>query len=260
MSDLMELVDACETMPPVTKKADVSSLFTKAQELESLGLVKAAQEILAVAQKELRPNLVAGFIRITTSDIEKYLEKKVEKYDKKQNKAENAFAETSRVLSAIGGIVGLSGLMGNAGNAYWVNRSTVAPHSASLGVEGARHQVLESYMDAIRRMNPAQYYGLTDQWAGSISRRTCDYYSSEEGKIGQFVWEESDVKEYTGIPPQKVLDRLKQVREMKIFDYFTIASVKGIKDPIVLGRFNDDNDNRYFVDQWGDDVKIEELM
>lgn len=248
MNDLMELVNGCRVMPDVETKTDVSNLLTKAQELESLGLMKAAKEVLAKAQREQRPSLVAGFICVTTSDIEMFLEKKVREYDKKHKKIE-ARDVAERLTSGIG-LSGFGGLVGFLGR-----YNTVAAGTQQSGIGS----IDDAYMRAL--IGGTYFLPTSDVWrANKISRKTCDYLSNKDGAIGQFVWDEVEVKDYTGIPPQKVLDRLKQVGEMKIFDYFTIASMKEVKDPIIFGRFEDDNDNRYFVDQWGDDVKIEDLM
>lgn len=286
-SDLMELVRECETVGLPRAEVDTSALHSKAQELESLGLISAAKQVLAKAEKEDRHRKVAGFIRIQTSDIEKFLDKKVEEYnkahapkasDKKQSRWEREFLslpasgamdQYSRYLEQPQ-IAQAQALRESLYNARSQMLIVDDPETGGRGdAEAVARRQAEWYQSIDDSLIRPSYHATVrisrDQGGdiflsspNGISRRTCDYLNG--GEIGQFVWEEKEIKDYAGIPPQKVLDRIRQVKELGVFEYFTVASVKGIKDPLVLGRFKDDNDNRYFIDQWGDDVKIEELM
>lgn len=67
---------------------------------------------------------------------------------------------------------------------------------------------------------------------------------------------------YEEIPPAHVLDALEKATELGCFDYFEIAKIqwiKEIKDPIVFGRIEGCPD-RFFISQWDDDVKIDDLL
>ena len=92
-----------------------------------------------------------------------------------------------------------------------------------------------------------------------ISRNTCDFFSSEEGKIGQFSWREVPLSEYRTLPPQDVLETLKIHQDRKVFDYFAIASVEQIKDPLLLGHVIGSSD-RWFIKQWGEDIALEDVL
>ena len=90
----------------------------------------------------------------------------------------------------------------------------------------------------------------------------------EQGKKGVDLYHNYDklsfipVGEYSEVPPTEVLDKMEQAQELKCFDTFEIAkieSVKEYKDPIVFGRINGCPD-RFFVAQWDDDVKIEDIL
>lgn len=72
-------------------------------------------------------------------------------------------------------------------------------------------------------------------------------------------WEESALKDYTGIPPQHVLDALKLAKDRSCFDAFTIATVRKVKDPLLLGNINGCPD-RFFIAQWGDDVCLDDVL
>lgn len=305
-NDLMELVAVCETIPKPKKQIDVSTLFQKSEELKSLGMVSAATEILKRAEKESRPQRLAGFINVTTKDIEKFLDKKVEEYNKKHQKKEKKksnmwtdewvattewltitqarerFPEPSLSYTTVRR-EDVERWYSSKRHRIDVYRGTREYDAQRSALENEYRRRMESFnfyrTDTIRtlqqdsmleQMRIVQQEAMISgigigvmsngvQSSNTLSKRTCDYMGGE-GTIGQYIWTENKLGEYPGIPPKKVLDRIKQILDMKIFDYLSIASVKGIKDPLVLGRFNDDNDNRYFIDQWGDDVKIEELM
>ena len=67
---------------------------------------------------------------------------------------------------------------------------------------------------------------------------------------------------YSEVPPVDVLDKVEQAIEKGCFDTFEIAKiqdVKEVKDPIVFGRINGCTD-RFFIAQWDDDVKIEDIL
>lgn len=70
------------------------------------------------------------------------------------------------------------------------------------------------------------------------------------------------VAQYRNVPPADVLQKLREAKTLACFDTFeiaTIESVKVIPDPILFGRINGSG-NRYFIAQWDDDVKIEDIL
>jgi len=70
------------------------------------------------------------------------------------------------------------------------------------------------------------------------------------------------IDKYQQIPPVHVLNALSIARKMDLFDRFEIGKIdwiKEIKDPIVFGRI-DGCEDRFFISQWDDDVKIEDLL
>lgn len=67
---------------------------------------------------------------------------------------------------------------------------------------------------------------------------------------------------YHKIPPQDVLNRLESAMDDAVFDRFEIATIQWIKeiiDPILFGRI-DGCPDRFFIAQWDDDVKIEDIV
>jgi hypothetical protein len=73
------------------------------------------------------------------------------------------------------------------------------------------------------------------------------------------VWTEALLQDYPTIPPAEVLKALRKHQERKVFDYFTIASVKGVPDPLLLGRVIGSKD-RWFIKQWGEDIHVEDVI
>jgi hypothetical protein len=67
---------------------------------------------------------------------------------------------------------------------------------------------------------------------------------------------------YGEIPPQFVLDKMKDAAADNVFDSFEIAKIDWkveIKDPILFGRIEGCTD-RFFIAQWDDDVSIEDII
>jgi hypothetical protein len=64
---------------------------------------------------------------------------------------------------------------------------------------------------------------------------------------------------YGEIPPVAALEALEKARELKCFDRFEVATIAEVPDPIIFGCINR-SDNKYFVTQWDDDVKIEDIL
>jgi hypothetical protein len=68
------------------------------------------------------------------------------------------------------------------------------------------------------------------------------------------------IKDYERIPPDDVLAELKAAQAKECFDTFHIAYIRKVKDPILFGKINDFPNLFFFVAQWGDDVKIEDII
>lgn len=67
------------------------------------------------------------------------------------------------------------------------------------------------------------------------------------------------VEQYPDVPPVHVLDSLDLAQSRRCFDAFEIAHIIDVKDPILFGRINGCPD-RFFIGQWDDDVKIEDIL
>lgn len=68
------------------------------------------------------------------------------------------------------------------------------------------------------------------------------------------------LEDYTKIPPEHVLVKLEEAIERKCFDRFEVAHITEVKkDPLLLGIIEGVGD-KYFIEQWDDDVKITDLL
>jgi hypothetical protein len=97
----------------------------------------------------------------------------------------------------------------------------------------------------------------TDVWGESFIAKTV--HATADNRLGMIVWEEIPLASYDRVPPVEVLDKIEEHHRRGLFDYMTIASVKGLPDPIVSGRFIDD-DRRFFIAQYDTDVSIDDLI
>jgi hypothetical protein len=67
------------------------------------------------------------------------------------------------------------------------------------------------------------------------------------------------IEHYPNVPPQSVLSSLETAQNRKCFDYFEIASIRNVKDPILFGGIHGCSD-RFYIDQWDTDVSIDDLL
>lgn len=64
---------------------------------------------------------------------------------------------------------------------------------------------------------------------------------------------------YEAVPPEGVLTKLEEAQDRQCFDAFEIAAIKNVKDPLLFGRVKG-SPNYFFIDQWDDDVSIDQLL
>lgn len=69
----------------------------------------------------------------------------------------------------------------------------------------------------------------------------------------------TSIERYENTPPEHVLVSLGEAVAMKCFDSFEVASIRRVKDPILFGRIDECSD-RFFIDQWDEDVRIEDIL
>lgn len=70
------------------------------------------------------------------------------------------------------------------------------------------------------------------------------------------------IGQYGEVPPAAALEALREAKKRNCFDRFEVAKIESvtvIPDPILFGCI-DGCDNKYFIAQWDDDVKIEDIL
>lgn len=105
---------------------------------------------------------------------------------------------------------------------------------------------------------------IFDRFNKALKERTM----KREGKKGVDLYENYDklvfvpVAKYAAAPPTDVLEKMQTAVKVGCFDRFEIGKVESVreyKDPIVFGVI-EGCDDRFFVGQWDDDVKIEDIL
>lgn len=72
----------------------------------------------------------------------------------------------------------------------------------------------------------------------------------------------TSIEHYLEVPPEYVFDAMIQAVEKNCFDGFEVASIVSIvkvPDPILFGVITGCTD-KFFIAQWNDDVKIEDIL
>lgn len=104
-----------------------------------------------------------------------------------------------------------------------------------------------------------------------VKQEKIDEFNAElrkktEGKDGRSYHYDALVftrlEHFNAIPPTDVLDLLETAKGRNCFDYFEVAKIERVvktPDPILFGCIDGCKD-RFFVGQWDNDVKIEDLL
>lgn len=256
MQDLMELVNGCkkavaEKTEKVPEAKETHSILSK------LGFVSLAERINDRIQPILKRAEIAagGYIEITPKKIQDFLERKANDYDeaklKKQKKKENPYSAAAHNLA-------LSALNNYMQHSFYNTTGTFnsIAERQQMPLSGATQTWPPSPVEA----SSASYYRQQETAQEVLIARTCDYSSSDPEAIGKFAWAETPVERYTeGVPPKEILKTLEKEMDKKVFDYYTIASVNAVRDPLLLGRIKGSQD-RWFLGQWGDDVSLDDVI
>lgn len=100
---------------------------------------------------------------------------------------------------------------------------------------------------------------LIDEFNYKLKQKTLG--SSKADPLDQTYQELAfcNIADYEGTPPAEVLDALEIAQGRKCFDSYEIGYIRNVKDPLLFGRINRCGD-RFFIAQWDDDVKIEDIL
>lgn len=70
------------------------------------------------------------------------------------------------------------------------------------------------------------------------------------------------LEKYSKVPPDDVLESLEKAKEVGCFDSYEVGVLESVEvrpDPLLLGRVKG-SDFRFFISQWDNDVKIEDIL
>ncbi len=240
------------------KSDKVKGAKDRMKTLQYLGFNRAAQGIKQRVDPIVKKAQISalGFIEIKPEKIKEFLERKAAEYNTARGKEKKNLGQASsetrfqQIANTYGELAGALIARGQAANTTantWWNKSTTASTSATA-------TSLFGLYDELVGMQPA--VSPSDERIHAI---TVDLSSTAPGTIGRFEWLEEKVEEYAGIPPQNVLEKFADVKRKNAFDYYTVASVNSIPDPLLLGRIFNSN-SRYFIAQWGKDVCLDDVI
>ena len=220
---LMELVKACKNESATYGRE--STATEKINELRDLGFTSIASEMSSKVHTRAKLARASEhcYLAITDEKIEGYLKRKVEVYNETHPKEEVESPQQ-------GGITFTT----SPDESYWMI-PTLTWSSGSLAIAQTR-------------------------LATPFTEQTNDYNSTKKGTIGKFAWSETLIEDYKGVPPSGVLQTLKKHKSRNIFDKFTVAEVNSVVDPLLLGRIKGVHGKRFFIAQWGDDIKLDDII
>jgi hypothetical protein len=72
------------------------------------------------------------------------------------------------------------------------------------------------------------------------------------------------IGQYKQVPPREALEKVRAAKALGCFDSFEVMTIETVEqqripDPIIFGRITGCS-NRYYICQWDDDVKIEQIL
>ena len=241
METLMKLVGDAECLEETPEPKPNES---RIKLLADLGFNAAKENLSLRFNKKHQLAQIAKYkyLVITPAKIEAFLQNKVDEYNELHSQPKdkkNTFTTTY------------------ANNALFYDSYASLFNAAGFGVVG--QQQIESMYNQQLLARGLSNVSTNSPKRRAITKQTIDYNSSNPDTIGKFCWTETPVENYEGLPPDNVLETFKKHKERKIFDYYTVAEVEHVHDPLLLGRLHN-NDNCYFIAQWGDDVKLDDVI
>lgn len=69
-----------------------------------------------------------------------------------------------------------------------------------------------------------------------------------------------DLAEFEKPIPKSVTKKVNAAKELQVFDSFRVFWIREVKDPIIFGIVNEEPDKYFFVDEWDDDISVEDLL
>lgn len=261
-NNLMELVNDCEAFKYASYDKELEHLI-KVEEVRELGFTRLADNMQREITLKAKLAKIAEFkyLTITEEKINKFLQNKAEAYNKKHPKK-----KSDNHSMGFGGMYGppippqFYRQMAQSQN-YISSRNTLSISDdiqygiAQLGNSNISQQMYLSPGNHVYLNQPQIFVPPTERFSAD----TNDRMETALDTIGRFEWTETPIDQYATLPPEDALKSLEINKSRQVFDYFTIASVNAVKDPLLLGRIVGKKE-RWFLAQWGEDVKIDDVV
>lgn len=129
--------------------------------------------------------------------------------------------------------------------------ATRAMKENMIGLAGYKKIPKKAFMDASKR--------LTEKTAGSLTLQITPIaeYKGQHITVNGISGRVEDIE--LSMPPADVLGKLATAQKENLFDEYAIIHVAKVHDPILVGKVKGVED-LYFIAEWGDDVKLADLV
>lgn len=135
-----------------------------------------------------------------------------------------------------------------------------------LGFTAAANSVKQK-RELARKMRIAfeHFRVVTPEHIKDFNEKLYTTSKSKAGQFGSYSYQRltfTPISQYGEVPPAPALEALRAAKELKCFDSFEVAKIESVTvvpDPILFGCITG-CDKKYFVAQWDDDVKIEDIL
>ena len=127
-------------------------------------------------------------------------------------------------------------------------------HLAYQNFDFVRREAVDSFNKKLKEKTTTVYDPQTGK-----TRKKIDPKQMNQVVFDQLVF--CVLSAYKSVPPLNVLQEVKRVADMNVFNTFSVASIKSvveIVDPIVFGHIDGCSD-LFFVTQWDEDIKFDQL-
>lgn len=256
MSDLSELLQDC--VPLAEAKRPNWEFLAKARELEELGFERLGKDLRdrVLKAEKLGSIKAEGYLCVTNDKINAFLRRKAQEYN------ESVVKKYGKKREA--GIEEIQKAMNTRGDMAWRQYSQSITIDSSENERSnlwfsSENEGSNPWSSSATPLSNFTFGSSTFGMSSDLVALTHDFLSPSKERIAGFMWQERRIDEYEGLPPAHALTALKTAKAKEIFDYFTIASVSHVKDPLLLGRINGSED-RFFLAQWGDDVALDDVI
>ncbi len=153
-----------------------------------------------------------------------------------------------------------------------MNTITIAPNETELQESGftaaAEQLTKEKALAQKLRIAFEHFRVVTPEHIERFNKDLKERTGKDEGKNQYGTIQSYDrlafalIASYKSVPPREVLSKLREAKALGCFDSFEVATIESVRivpGPILFGTITGCG-NKYFIAQWDDDVKIEQIL